>query len=133
MEVQQEIPREAIQLYDLYIHGEIPRREFMDRLNKFTVAGLALPAMVEALMPNYAAAQQVAPTDSRIKTELRDRAVAERQRQHQGAAGAAGERTAPPSCRRSWSSTRTAASTRTSRTSRGASRWPTSWRSRPTA
>jgi carboxymethylenebutenolidase len=69
MEVQQqEIPREAIQLYDLYIHGEIPRREFMDRLNKFTVAGLALPALVEALMPNYAAGQQVAPTDSRIKT-----------------------------------------------------------------
>jgi carboxymethylenebutenolidase len=69
MEVQQqEIPREAIQLYDLYIHGEIPRREFMDRLNKFTAAGLALPALVEALMPNYAAGQQVAPTDSRIKT-----------------------------------------------------------------
>jgi carboxymethylenebutenolidase len=69
MEVQQqEIPREAIQLYDLYIHGEIPRREFMDRLNKFTVAGLALPALVEALMPNYASGQQVAPTDSRIKT-----------------------------------------------------------------
>ena len=68
MEVQQQIPAEAIKLYDLYIHGEIPRREFMDRLNKFTVAGLALPALVEALMPNYAAGQQVAPTDSRIKT-----------------------------------------------------------------
>ena len=68
MEVQQQIPTEAIKLYDLYIHGEIPRREFMDRLNKFTVAGLALPALVEALMPNYAAGQQVSPTDSRIKT-----------------------------------------------------------------
>ena len=63
-----QIPAEAIKLYDLYIHGEIPRREFMDRLNKFTAAGLALPALVEALMPNYAAGQQVAPTDSRIKT-----------------------------------------------------------------
>jgi len=68
MEVQQQIPPEAIKLYDLYIHGEIPRRVFMDRLNKFTAAGLALPALVEALMPNYAAGQQVAPTDSRIKT-----------------------------------------------------------------
>ena len=26
MEVQQQIPPEAIKLYDLYIHGEIPRR-----------------------------------------------------------------------------------------------------------
>jgi carboxymethylenebutenolidase len=68
MEATQQIPREAIQLYDLYIHGEIPRREFMDRLNKFTVAGLALPALVEALMPNYAAGQQVPPNDARIKT-----------------------------------------------------------------
>ena len=47
MEVQQQIPPEAIKLYDLYIHGEIPRRVFMDRLNKFTAAGLALPALVE--------------------------------------------------------------------------------------
>jgi carboxymethylenebutenolidase len=68
MEVQQQIPPEAVKLYDLYIHGEIPRREFMERLNKFTAAGLALPALVEALMPNYAAGQVVAPTDPRIKT-----------------------------------------------------------------
>ena len=92
MEVQQQIPAEAIKLYDLYIHGEIPRREFMDRLNKFTVAGLALPALVEALMPNYAAGQQVAPTDFAHQDQLRDRAVAERQRVDQGAAGAAGQR-----------------------------------------
>ena len=64
----QQIPREAIKLYDLYIHGEIPRREFMERLNAFTAAGLALPALVEALMPNYAAGQVVAPTDPRVKT-----------------------------------------------------------------
>ena len=64
----QQIPREAIKLYDLYIHGEIPRREFLDRLNMYTAAGLALPTLVAALMPNYAAGQVVAPTDPRIKT-----------------------------------------------------------------
>jgi carboxymethylenebutenolidase len=67
MEQQTQIPREAVQLYDLYIHGELPRREFLDRLKKFTATGLALPALVEGLMPNYAAAQQVPPTDSRIR------------------------------------------------------------------
>ena len=64
----QQIPPEAIKLYDLYIHGEIPRREFLDRLNMYTAAGLALPTLVAALMPNYAAGQVVAPTDPRIKT-----------------------------------------------------------------
>ena len=68
MEGQKQIPREAIKLYDLYIHSEIPRREFLDRLNMYTAAGLALPTLVAALMPNYAAGQVVAPTDPRIKT-----------------------------------------------------------------
>src|SRR5687767_13794581 len=63
------IPREAVQLYDLYIHGNIGRREFMDGLNKFAAIGLALPVLVEALMPNYARGQQVSPTDARLKTE----------------------------------------------------------------
>jgi carboxymethylenebutenolidase len=62
-----QIPREAVQLYDLYIHGELPRREFLDRLKKFTATGLALPALVEALMPNYAAGEVVAANDPRIK------------------------------------------------------------------
>jgi carboxymethylenebutenolidase len=68
MEGQQQIPREAIKLYDQYIHGEIPRREFMDRLGQYSTAGLALPTLVAALMPNYAAGQVVAPNDPRIKT-----------------------------------------------------------------
>ena len=63
------IPREAVKLYDLYIHGELPRREFMDRLKKFAATGLALPTLVEALMPNYAEAQMVQPNDTRLRTE----------------------------------------------------------------
>ena len=63
------IPREAVQLYDLFIHGAIGRREFMDGLSKFAATGLALPALVEALMPNYALGQVVSPTDARLKTE----------------------------------------------------------------
>ena len=64
-----QMPPEAIEAYNLYIHGEIDRRSFFDRLGKVTVAGMGVAAMAEALMPNYAAAQQVSPTDSRIKSE----------------------------------------------------------------
>jgi carboxymethylenebutenolidase len=57
----------AIQLYDLFIHGEIDRRAFMEGLQKFTTAGMTVAALAQALMPNYAAAQQVSRTDERIK------------------------------------------------------------------
>jgi carboxymethylenebutenolidase len=64
-----ELPFEAIQAYNLYIHGETTRREFMDCVKKFAVTGLTVTAIVEALMPNYAAGQQVAKDDRRLKTE----------------------------------------------------------------
>jgi carboxymethylenebutenolidase len=62
------LPTEAIQLYNLFIHGEISRRDFMEGIQKFAVSGIAVAAIVEALMPNYAKGQQVSKTDDRIKT-----------------------------------------------------------------
>jgi carboxymethylenebutenolidase len=64
---RQNLPSEAIELYNLFIHGVISRRAFMDGVQKFAVGGVAAAAIVEALMPNYAEAQQVAKTDDRIK------------------------------------------------------------------
>jgi len=61
------IPLEAIQLYNLFIHGEITRRDFMDGLQRFAIGGLTAAALLQALMPNYAAGQQVSKTDERIK------------------------------------------------------------------
>jgi len=61
------IPREAVQLYDLFIHGEISRRNFLDGVQRFAAGGLTSAAIVQALMPNYAAAQQVSRNDERIK------------------------------------------------------------------
>jgi carboxymethylenebutenolidase len=63
------VPPEAIEAYNLFIHGEIDRRAFMDRVKKVAVSTVAASAIVDQLMPNYAAAQQVAPTDARLKTE----------------------------------------------------------------
>ena len=62
------LPREAVDAYNLYIHGHIDRRAFMDRVKKVAVSSVAAAAIVDQLMPNYAAAQVVAPTDARIKT-----------------------------------------------------------------
>ena len=60
------LPGEAIQLYNLFIHGEISRRDFMTGVRRFAVGGLTAAAIIEALMPNYALGQRVSKTDDRI-------------------------------------------------------------------
>ena len=64
---RKKIPAEAVELYTQFIHGDIGRREFLDRVKQFAVAGLTATALVEALMPNYALGQQVRKDDERIK------------------------------------------------------------------
>jgi carboxymethylenebutenolidase len=61
------LPNEAIELYNRYIHGEIDRRQFLNGVKRFAVAGLTVAAVVDALMPDYLSAQQVSKTDDRIK------------------------------------------------------------------
>jgi len=51
-------------LYDDYCHGRIDRRQFFERAAAVTVTGVA---MANALLPNYADAQEVLFTDERIK------------------------------------------------------------------
>ena len=62
-------PPEAVELYSQFIHGQISRRAFANRLKHFAVAGLTVNAMMDGLMPNYAMGQQIAKNDERIKAE----------------------------------------------------------------
>jgi len=64
-----EFDPELLTLFDKYVHGGISRREFMDGAAKFAVGGLTATAIVEALSPNYAFAEQVPKDDKRLKTE----------------------------------------------------------------
>ena len=59
---------ELLELYDYYAHGQINRREFLDRAALFTVGGTAL-SLLTALCPNYALAEQVSFTDPAIVAE----------------------------------------------------------------
>ena len=60
-------PQELLDLFHEYQHGDISRRDFLDRAKKFAVGGLTAAAILETLRPNYAWAQQVTPDDKRIK------------------------------------------------------------------
>jgi carboxymethylenebutenolidase len=57
---------ELLELYDGYAHGKINRREFLDRAALFTFGGLTASALLAALSPNYALAEQVKFTDPNI-------------------------------------------------------------------
>jgi len=61
---QNEIDQRIYDLYDEYCHGNIDRREFLQRASVLTVGGLA---MAQALLPRYALAQTISFTDPRIK------------------------------------------------------------------
>src|SRR5919106_1513044 len=63
---QIEIDQRVYELYDDYCHGGIDRREFLKRAAALGAAGVA---MAHALMPNYAQAQTISFTDSRIKAQ----------------------------------------------------------------
>ncbi|HCJ30487.1 MAG TPA: dienelactone hydrolase [Pseudomonas sp.] len=60
---------ELLELYDFYAHGKLSRREFLDRATAVTFCGLTAVAVLDALMPNYALAQQVEFTDPDIQPE----------------------------------------------------------------
>jgi len=64
---------EVLSLFDKYVHGGIDRRGFLDGAAKFAVGGVgAAAALLEALSPKFAQAQQVPPTDARVRTESVD-------------------------------------------------------------
>lgn len=64
-----EYPQELLDLFDVYVHGGMDRREFLTQAQKFAVGGMTALAIWESLRPNYAWAQQVPKDDKRIKTE----------------------------------------------------------------
>ena len=62
-------PQELLDLFDLYVHGNVDRREFLERAKKFATAGVTAAALLESLRPNFAWAEQVPKDDSRLSTE----------------------------------------------------------------
>ncbi len=60
-------PQELLDLFHEYQHGNITRRDFLEKAQKFAVGGVTALALYESLKPNYAWAQQVKTDDARIK------------------------------------------------------------------
>ncbi len=60
----------VFELFDQYVHSDISRREFMDKLSKYAVAGLTAAAIFEFLAPRYAETAQIKKDDPRLSSEF---------------------------------------------------------------
>jgi carboxymethylenebutenolidase len=67
------VDQRVFDLFDEYVHGAIDRRGFLDRATKLAAsgatAGLTATALLDALNPRFAEAQQVPKNDKRLHTE----------------------------------------------------------------
>lgn len=64
-----DFPPEILGLFDQYVHGDIDRRAFLAGATKFAVGGLTALGFLNALSPKFAQAEQVPPTDHRVRPE----------------------------------------------------------------
>ncbi|MCF8205742.1 MAG: dienelactone hydrolase family protein [Methylotenera sp.] len=62
------IPDQAWPLFDRYVHGDLSRRGFLEQAAAFAGGPAGAAALLAALSPNFAAAQQVKPDDARLVT-----------------------------------------------------------------
>jgi carboxymethylenebutenolidase len=67
--IKSEFPQELWHAFDRYVHGDIDRRAFLEKLQTFAVGGLTATALFKILQPNFALAIQVEKNDKRLKTE----------------------------------------------------------------
>lgn len=58
---------EVLKLFDKYVHGIIPRRDFLKSAAKFAIGAMTAEGLLDALSPRFAEAQQVPGNDPRIK------------------------------------------------------------------
>lgn len=63
---------EVLRLFDQYVHGVIDRRGFLAAAARFAVGATTAAGLLAALSPQFAAAQQVKPDDTRLKALYRE-------------------------------------------------------------
>jgi len=62
-----DFPQELLDIFHHYVHGDLDRRGFLEKAQKFAIGGVTAIGLLEALQPNFAWAEQVPKDDKRIK------------------------------------------------------------------
>ena len=64
----EDINQEMYDLYDDYVHCNIDRKRFLEKLSAYAVGGLTLPSLLDFMLPNYTDSLQIKPDDPRLKS-----------------------------------------------------------------
>ena len=65
-----DLNQEIFDVFDEYVHSNLTRRQFVEKVSKYAVAGLTAAAIVDFLLPKYAEATQIPANDARLKSEF---------------------------------------------------------------
>jgi carboxymethylenebutenolidase len=72
MSKKSQYDQRLLNLYDRYAHGLTNRRQFLDQAARITAGGVSATAVLNALSPDYALADQVAPDDPSINVHYQE-------------------------------------------------------------
>jgi carboxymethylenebutenolidase len=65
----QDFDPDLLILFDAYVHGDLDRRGFLGRAQRFAKAGVTAVGLLAALSPDFALGRQVPSDDPRLKAE----------------------------------------------------------------
>ncbi|MEM7551478.1 MAG: dienelactone hydrolase family protein [Bacteroidota bacterium] len=65
---KEDISQEVFDLYDDYAHNKIDRRKFIDRLSKYAIGGITVPALLSFILPKYEESILIKQNDPRLET-----------------------------------------------------------------
>ncbi|TDR22541.1 dienelactone hydrolase family protein [Marinicella litoralis] len=66
----EQLDPQVYQLFDQYVHSQISRRQFLQKVGKYAIAGLTAQGILALLAPNYAHAIQIPISDARVSVEM---------------------------------------------------------------
>lgn len=66
---KEDIKQEVFDLYDDYVHNNINRRVFIERLSLYAIGGLTVPSILSFIQPNYKDTIQIQPNDPKLDSK----------------------------------------------------------------
>ncbi len=68
---RRELDPRILELFDGYVHGQLSRRQFLEKAARVTTSTVSAAAMLAALSPDYSLAQQIDPKHPDIRTSYK--------------------------------------------------------------
>lgn len=68
--MDKKVKQEVFDLYDQYVHNQLTRRQFVERLSIYAIGGLTVSSLLSFISPDYLDKIQIQDNDDRLNTEI---------------------------------------------------------------